>query len=387
LSFTDKELIISLLIFTVAISASPRKFIPIISVFFLLVFLFINSPYSAVVFLATSTFTFYLFSLKKESFLIPGIIFLAVIFLLFKIPAFFNIENPFLFWGYPVGLSYFIVRQIHFMFEAYKENITEISFAEFVAYSGFFPAYFTGPIHRLPEFLRDLRTGAFSTNNLSESLERILYGYVKIVFVASYLISDVMFLKNQIFFHESGALFQYLECIRYGANLYFQFAGYTDIAIGVSLLAGFRLKENFNFPFLAKNINDFWKRWHISLSDWCKDYVFKPAFTQTRIFPVSIILTMLAIGLWHEFSSRYVAWALYHGIGIAVWQYFDKNKLFRISNDQKILKIFVSVFSIAITQNFVILSFCITRVDSLHRSFNMYFKILKAFFNYVFFFI
>lgn len=387
MSFTDSTLIFSLLIFAITLSLTPRKFIAFVSVFFLLVFLFIYSPYSAVVFLISSTLTFYIFSLKKESFLLPGIFSLVVIFILFKIQTFFDMANPLLYWGYPVGLSYFAVRQIHFMFEAYKENITEITYIEFISYAGFFPAFFTGPIHRFPEFINDLKSGSFNLKNLSAGLERILYGYAKIVFVANYLVMDVFQIYCQSVKPFSKPLFQYLECIRYGANLYFQFAGYTDVAIGVALIAGFKLKENFNFPFLAKNINEFWKRWHISLSDWCRDYVFKPAYAQTRIFSISIILTMLAIGIWHEFSSRYVAWALYHGMGIALWQFFDKNKLFRFGDDRKFMKTIATVVSVLITVNFVILSFCITRVDSLERSLKIFTTILGSFFHHVFFFI
>lgn len=387
MSFTDINVILSLLIFIVAISVSPRKFLPIVSVSFLLLFLFIYSPYTAVVFLITSSITYYIFSLKKESVLLPGIIFLVIIFILFKIQTFFDVPNPLLYWGFPVGLSYFAVRHIHFMFEAYKENITEISYMEFISYSGFFPAFFTGPIHRFPEYINDLKSGSFNLENLSSGLERILYGYTKVIFIANYLVMDVFLMYNKSIQPLNKPLFQYLECVRYGANLYFQFAGYTDIAIGIALIAGFKLKENFNFPFLAKNINEFWKRWHISLSDWCRDYVFKPAYSQTRIFPISIILTMLAIGVWHEFTSRYVVWALYHGIGIAVWQFFDKNKLFRFRDNQKILKAFATVVSVIITLNFVILSFCITRVDSLERSLKLFTSILGSFFHHVFFFI
>jgi len=372
MSFTDKELFISLAVFILAISFSPRKFIPVISVVFLLIFLSIFSPFSVIVFIVTSLFTYWIFNLKRENILIPGIVFLVIIFLLFKIQSIWNIQNPLLAWGYPVGLSYFMVRHIHFLFEAYKENITELKFFDYISYTGFFPAFFTGPIHRLPEFKRDLETGSFNSQNLSAGLERILYGYVKIIVIAQFLISSFyVFHINDIikFFHLKGyGLKHYFDCIRYGGNLYFQFAGYTDIAIGVSLIAGFKLKENFNFPFVAKNINDFWKRWHISLSDWCKDYVFKPVYANTRIFAVSILMTMLAIGLWHEVSLQYVVWALYHGTGIAIWQYFDKNKLFRFREDQKILKS-ISVFvSVIITQNFVILSFCITKTKSLGES-------------------
>lgn len=368
MSFTDKELIISLLIFAASVTFTPRKFIPPVSVSFLLGFLLIYSPYSAAVFILSSLFTYFIFNLKREQVILPGIIFLVFIFLLFKIPEFGSLDNPLLIWGYPVGLSYFMVRHIHFLFEVFKENTNEMQFLDYVCYAGFFPAFFTGPIHRLPEFSNDLKSGSPTSENISAGFERILYGYVKIVFLSNYLVNNWFTFRIESLHLTHPYFYQYLDCIRYGANLYFQFSGYTDIAIGVSLIAGFKLKENFNFPFLAKNINEFWKRWHISLSDWCRDYVFKPVYANSRIFAVSILLTMLAIGLWHEFSLRYVIWALYHGLGIAIWQYFDKNKKFRFTDEQKFLKSASAVISVFVTVNFVILSFAITKDELTARS-------------------
>lgn len=366
----------SLLTFSIAISISKRKYIPFISVAFLLVFLGFTSPFSALVFVLSGLTAFYFYKIKKDSVLIPGILILVLIFFGFKIPSLFGIQNPVLSWGYPIGLSYFLVRQIHLLFEAYKDNLEEIKLTEFLSYAGFFPAFFTGPIHRLPEFMRDLKQGSFNAENLSAGLERILYGYVKVVVLANYLVMDFFaFRLNSIELTHPG-LFEYLDCVRYGANLYFQFAGYTDIAIGVSLIAGFKLRENFNFPFVAQNINDFWKRWHISLSDWCKDYVFKPVFAKTRIFGLSILLTMLAIGVWHEFSGRYVLWALYHGFGIALWKVFEKNKKFRFGENQPFLKVLSTLLSVFVTLNFVILSFCITKEESVSAGVDAFKKIM-----------
>jgi alginate O-acetyltransferase complex protein AlgI len=368
MTFTDKELIFSLLIFATVISVAPRRFVSIISVISLFVFLTVYSPYALVVFSITSIMTFFIFKFGRNSFLISGILFLLFVFSVYKIPQLFNIDNPLLAWGYPIGLSYFMVRNIHFLFETYKENISSVRFIDFISFTGFFPAYFTGPIHRFPQFMDDLHNNSFSKANLSAGLERILYGYVKIVFLANFLVSTYFAFRVTGFQDSNPALFHYLDCIRYGANLYFLFAGYSDIAIGVSLVAGFRLTENFNYPFLANNISDFWKRWHISLSEWCRDYVFKPIFAQTRIFPLSIMATMLAIGLWHEFTARYVVWAVYHGIGIAVWQYFDKHKIFRIGGDSVAVKSVVRFFSVIITLHFVIFSFAVTKEDSIGNS-------------------
>ena len=368
MSFTSPYLIFSLVFFVLVLLLIPRRLFSTVSVFLLFLFLIYFSPYSAILFFITTSLTFYIYRLKQEKYLIPGIIVLVVIFILFKIQFIGTFTNPILALGYPIGLSYFLVRNIHFLFEAYKDNLTSVRFIDFVAYSGFFPAYFTGPIHRVQPFLKDLSNHSFSVQNISEGFERILYGYVKIIFLANFLVSTFFVFRLGALQETHPALFQYLDCVRYGANLYFLFAGYSDVAIGVSLILGIRLPENFNFPFLAKNINDFWKRWHISLSEWCRDYVFKPVFAQTRIFPVAIMLTLLAIGLWHEFSLRYIVWAIYHGAGIALWQYVDKRKLFRFSDPSTITAYLVRFLSVVITVHFVILSFCITKEDSIQQA-------------------
>src|SRR5690606_22484260 len=98
--------------------------------------------------------------------------------------------------------------------------------------------------------------------------------------------------------------------------LYFKFSGYSDIAIGVSRLLGFRVMENFHYPFIAQNIGDFWKRWHISLSSWCRDYAYMPVWSRLRNGALAALASMLILGLWHELSWRYLAWGLYHGAGI-----------------------------------------------------------------------
>lgn len=123
----------------------------------------------------------------------------------------------------------------------------------------------------------------------------------------------------------------YLECLLMWMNLYIQFSGYSDIAIGVSKMCGITVMENFNYPFIASNINDFWKRWHISLTSWSKEYVFIPIASATRKPFLAVVLAMMVIAFWHEISIRYVAWGLYHGCGIAVWHIYNR----KISNKIK----------------------------------------------------
>jgi alginate O-acetyltransferase complex protein AlgI len=204
---------------------------------------------------------------------------------------------------------------------------------------------------------------------ISQGLERILYGYFKIVFLANFLVSNWFYNQIVPLHSTSPSLFHYLDGLKYGVNLYFQFSGYSDVAIGFSLIMGFRVIENFNYPFLATNINDFWLRWHISLSGWCRDYIYVPVASLTRKPVFAIISSMVILGLWHEVSWQYLIWALYHGAGIAIWHGFQRLKPgFPSVTGSKAGLTATRIFSNFLTMNFVIIGFLIVKEPTLSES-------------------
>lgn len=260
-----------------------------------------------------------------------------------------------------VGFSYYTLRLLHYTIEAWKQGLPKHNFIQFLQYMWFLPTIIAGPINRFAEFNRSLRRRRWDSELFSQGLERILYGYVKIIILGNYLIS--IKLNHFIATIDSShpAISTYLGYLSYGLNLYFQFAGYSDVAIGFALLLGFQVMENFSYPFVSLNINDFWQRWHISLSRWCRDYVYIPVISLCRTPACGVVSSMIVLALWHEFSLRYLAWGVYHGLGIAVWQYWSRIKAhmtYKIpSQIQQILKL-ISWF---VTMNFVILSFAFTK--------------------------
>jgi D-alanyl-lipoteichoic acid acyltransferase DltB (MBOAT superfamily) len=157
------------------------------------------------------------------------------------------------------------------------------------------------------------------------------------------------------------------------------FPGYSDVAIGFALMLGLRVGENFNYPFFARSINEFWQRWHISLSMWCKDYVYMPVLSLGRSPLGAILFSMLAIALWHEFSLRYVAWGIYHALGIAVWHLFQRVKPAWLKEGMDGLKRqAVAGVSIFLTLNFVILSFALTKEPDLRSALSVYATLLHV---------
>jgi len=182
----------------------------------------------------------------------------------------------------PLGLSYFTFRCLHLVIERYKTTAAPTSFGDVVKYLVFLPTMVVGPIHRYQQFQRDLRRHRWDFDMLTEGLERILYGYVKIAVLGNYLVSSKLAAFIEDIPPESEGIKLYLLVVKNGLNVYFQFSGFSDIGIGFARLLGFRVIENFNWPYLKPNISEFWQCWHISLSAWCRSYIFDVVIATLR---------------------------------------------------------------------------------------------------------
>lgn len=272
----------------------------------------------------------------------------------------------------PLGLSYYALRAIHYLFEIYSGRTAEHSSATLAGYLLFLPTLLAGPIHRFAPYDRDLARLRWDSRRTAEGCERILYGYVKISVLGNALVSHHLARLIEKSFAADTAIFHYLDAIRYGLNLYFQFAGYSDVAIGFALLLGFRVMENFNNPFFQANISLFWRSWHISLSSWFREYVYVPivAFTRNRV--LAILIAMILLGLWHEVSVRFLVWGAYHGLGIVVWHGVQQIKARAGLSAPAPLAWAWHAVSVFITVNFVMLSFVFTKERSLEDAFQVW---------------
>lgn len=265
----------------------------------------------------------------------------------------------------PLGLSYYSFRCLHYLLERYKGNLPNHGFRELVFYLFFLPTIVIGPINRLEPFLRDLRRKRWDAQMLSEGLERLLYGYVKIAVLGNFLVSNRLTIYITGLDPEHQALIQYLFVVQTGLNIYFQFSGFSDIAIGFARLLGYRIAENFHWPYFQKNISDFWRSWHISLSSWGRDYIYTTVFSLSRSAALGALATLLFIGLWHELSLRYVLWGLYHGLGIVIWQRFQRLKVILPTVEHPLARTLLDGLSILCTVHFVWFSFIIVRQPDL----------------------
>jgi alginate O-acetyltransferase complex protein AlgI len=225
----------------------------------------------------------------------------------------------------PLGISYYCFRCMHVVIERYKGQLPPVAARDLIGYLFFLPTIVTGPIHRIDDWLHDNRRQRFDPALLAEGAERVLYGYAKIVILGNWLVSGQMGAAIAALPDQEGPLATYLTIAKSGLNVYFQFSGYSDIAIGFARMLGYRVIENFNWPYLQPNISAFWRSWHISLTQWCRDYLYGPVVSLTRAPAIAAMTVMVVIGLWHEITLRFLLWGVWHGTGLIVWQWWDRH--------------------------------------------------------------
>lgn len=269
----------------------------------------------------------------------------------------------------PIGISFYTFLSLSYLIDIYKGNIKANSnFSEVLLSLSFFPIILAGPIQRPAMLLPQICSRRnFNYKEMTNGLRQILWGLAKKVVLADTCAANADYIFNNYNTLEGGALL--LGVIFFGFQIYGDFSGYSDIAIGVGRLLGFNLIRNFNFPYFARDIADFWRRWHISLTTWFRDYLFLPLsvsiahkFPNKKVFFISTdlfiyinasLVTWFLTGLWHGANYTYIFWGLIHGIFLINFQSqkkFRKNLLgkLKISNNNAFLVIVETIFTLII---------------------------------------
>ncbi len=231
----------------------------------------------------------------------------------------------------PVGISFYTFQTISYTVDVYRNKLKPVkNMIDFGFYVSFFPQLVAGPIVRAAEFIPQLyQKYKLTKQEFGHAVFLILNGLVKKMLISDYISINFV---DRIF--ESPASYTGFENLMavygYSIQIYCDFSGYTDIAIGVALLLGFRLPINFNSPYKAMNITDFWRRWHISLSSWLRDYLYIPLGGNRKgkvRMHMNLMITMLLGGLWHGASLRFVIWGGLHGAGLVIHKLWVKMNL------------------------------------------------------------
>ena len=218
-----------------------------------------------------------------------------------------------------MGVSFFVFSAISYQYDIYYNKIApQKNIADFLLYMSFFPKLLQGPITRAGDFTAQLAHNKLDLDSLSKGVYRFTVGLAKKVIIADQLGAMV----DQIFANPAnanGVSIAWLGAFGYAMQIFFDFSGYTDMAIGLGQMLGFDLPENFNFPYLALNISDFWRRWHITLSSWFRDYVFYPLEFKRRkqkFFRTesNTMIVFFLTGFWHGAGWQFIVWGLWHGL-------------------------------------------------------------------------
>jgi len=240
----------------------------------------------------------------------------------------------------PVGISFFMFQSMSYTLDFYRGNIhRERSFIRFATFVSFFPQLVAGPIerasHLLPQFNHCPKV---ERKDFSEGFSLFLVGLFKKLAMANYLSVYVERVYDDPSSFDASALF--LATFAFAWQIYFDFSGYTDMARGVARVFGFRLMLNFNHPYLASGLSEFWTRWHISLSTWFRDYVYIPLGGNRKgtIFTYrNLLITFVVSGLWHGAAWTFIVWGALHGIGTMITRELEKIPFYR-DRIPKILK-------------------------------------------------
>lgn len=346
----------------------PKKLKNLVLLIFSLIFYFFGEKWYLLLLLLSCIVNYicgvFIGKRKKKVYLIIGLVFNISLLFYFKYTNFFidnfnslfslniNALNVIL----PLGISFFTFQNLSYLVDVYKEDVpSEKSILTYITYITLFPQLVAGPIVRYKDVKEELETRKTSLSMFSDGVVRFTMGLGKKVLIADTIYNLIISITSL----EMSVLSYWLVALGYTLQIYYDFSGYSDMAIGLGKMFGFNFKENFNYPLISSSVTEFWRRWHMSLSSFFKDYVYIPlggnrvSFIKTMR---NIFVVWFLTGLWHGASWNFIIWGIYFFILLVVEKLFLK----------KYLKggIFSHIYTaIVILISFVI--FNVTDIDSL----------------------
>ena len=278
----------------------------------------------------------------------------------------------------PVGISFFTFQAISYVVDVHRGRTPPVGLLDFAVYLSFFPQLVAGPIVRATEFMPELaaarRPDRAETGRAVQLIGRGLFKKVVISdFLARAIVDDAFGAPS-----EYGALDVLFGIYGYAVQIYADFSGYTDMAIGIALLLGFRFPQNFDRPYAATSVQDFWRRWHMTLSRWLRDYLYIPLGGSRRgklATYRNLLATMALGGLWHGAAGVFVMWGLYHGAGLAVERLVDDG---RVRRGWRVPSVRSGGLSWLLTFHFVCGGWVLFNSDTLDRAWELLGRLLNG---------
>ena len=226
----------------------------------------------------------------------------------------------------PIGISFFTFQGISYLIDVYRQgHPPEKSYVKLGLYISFFPQLIAGPIVKYKDLVTYLSDRRMTTDDIYSGSQRFIRGLAKKILIADQL----ALVADQIFASDTATLpcsLAWLGVLVYALQIYYDFSGYTDMAIGMGKMLGVKIPENFNHPYIAKSVREFWQRWHISLSSWFKDYLYVPLggnrISANRTY-INLLIVFFLTGLWHGASFSFILWGLLHGFFMIMERIFS----------------------------------------------------------------
>ena len=363
---------------------TPKKFKNTVLLICSLAFYWWGEPKYTVLMLVTITFCYFAGLLTEKlrntryakpllyvSVAVP-LLFLGIFkyadFFLGTVGSLTGADIPLLKLALPIGISFYTFQALSYVVDVYRGDAkVQKSWINLATYVVLFPQLIAGPIVRYTTVAEDLDTRKHTMENIALGIRRFVMGLGKKVLIANLLGSLCTAYRSST---DPSVLFSWMYAISFSLQIYFDFSAYSDMAIGIGKILGFRFLENFNYPYISKSITEFWRRWHISLGSWFRDYVYIP-LGGNRVKPTRQIFNIMVVwcltGFWHGAGWTFMSWGLYFGIFLIIEKLFLKKFLEKAPS---FLQHFYVVF-------LVVISFVLFNADN----FTMAFSDLKVMFG------
>lgn len=344
----------------------PPKYKNLTLLIFSLIFYFLGEPKYIIILLTSSLANYYLskimFKVKYPKLILTiAILYNVIQLLIFKYTDFFitnintliNTNIPLTRIIMPIGISFFTFQTLGYIIDVYrKKHAPADNLINFMTYVALFPQLVAGPIVRYIDVEKELKYRKNTYKDFSNGVKRFTIGLSKKVLIANVLGEFIKAITS------TTILSSWIKPICFTLQIYFDFSGYSDMAIGLGLMFGFKFKENFNYPLIADSITNFWRRWHISLSSWFKDYVYIP-LGGNRVSNLKWLRNIFTVwfltGFWHGASWNFIIWGLYFGIILVIeklflQKYLQKTKILKYLYTEIIIIISFLIFNSTTTK-------------------------------------
>lgn len=276
---------------------------------------------------------------------------------------------------FPIGVSYFIIRVIDTQLKWYRGELEHITIREYLLFVLFPPTIPAGPIETIDKFFKNRRQ-RITHRDILQGLTRIIIGLFQKIFMVDYLIAPYLFGSNGLFFSMTEPDQQSMTVVPLLMLslifVYIDFSAYSNIAIGLSRLMGYKISENFNWPVISTNPREFWKRWHMTLSNWCMRNIYFPLMIKTRQIFLPSFMVMFTVGVWHALSVSWILWAVHHSFGIYVFGKLENRSVFRKLLENNFCKFPVRFAGIMFTVLFVSAGHAFAQYEDVHVAIRLY---------------